>query len=278
VTNGFLAGTWRLLEEGPQDGVANMAEDVALLEGDGPLPVLRLYAWARPTLSLGYSQDARTVVDWEGVRELGVDVVRRPTGGGAVLHEPELEVTYSVVAPAAFLPSGIVESYRVLAEALAQALRLLGGQVQLAPTVPPLQGRSPACFETPTQYELLLGGRKAVGSAQCRRGGRILQHGAIPLSLRPQRTARVLRGLGQGLEEHAWGLREALGRPVTAQAVRWAVREAVGQVLGARLVPGELTPAEERRKEHHMASGAWGPFRPQGEEAWSPGPVAAPGG
>lgn len=262
-----LAGRWRLLAEGAGDGAANMAEDVALLEGDGHLPVLRLFGWRRPTLSLGYSQDAERVVDWEAAGAAGIEVVRRPTGGGAVLHDGALEVTYSVVAPEHGLPAGVVDGYRLIAQALVAALAELGLAAELAQEVVAPRERGPVCFETPSRYELLVGGRKTVGSAQLRRRGRVLQHGSVPLRLDPDRAVLALRGGDKGewarrLAEHACGLEEAAGRSLGAEAVRAALVAGFASALGARFEPGELTPGERARREELVRLGTFGPLAP----------------
>ncbi len=170
---------WHLLLSPPADGARNMALDEALMTrarrtGDG---VVRVYEWATPTLSLGRNQRARGVYTAERARALGVGVVRRPTGGRALLHHRE--ITYSVTAPA---PSGdsLGASYRAINALLVQALQALGVAVQVAESA----GRFPPpasapCFERPAPGELVAGGRKLVGSAQYREQGAMLQHGSL---------------------------------------------------------------------------------------------------
>ncbi|HCW50627.1 MAG TPA: hypothetical protein DGR79_00940, partial [Clostridiales bacterium] len=194
---------WRLIvEDEPRCAAENMAVDEAVARsvaaGNAP-PTLRFYRWRPPAVSLGYFQDAAEAVDLEACRAEGVSVVRRLTGGRAVLHDRE--VTYSVVVPSALLPDSVVESYRLLAEGLVTGLRALGYRAYLAPERPERAGDpgpgvpGAACFEVPSSYEILVGGRKVVGSAQVRRAGVILQHGSIMLELDAARLARVL-GLG----------------------------------------------------------------------------------
>lgn len=262
-----LARPWRFFDEPPRSGIWNMAEDLALLEGDGALPALRLYSWDKPTLSLGYSQDADRVVDFPEAERLCVPVVRRPTGGGSVLHEGTLEVTYSVVADEGDLPSSVVEAYRVLAEPLARALRDLGLAVSFAETIPDPDAFSAVCFETPTRFELLVEGRKAVGSAQCRRAGRVLQHGAIPLHFDPVRAAQVMQtgdkaALAARVSEHATGLNDVSGRTFTQSGVRQALARAFAETFGCDLTPGELTAEEWALRDNLVRLGLPGPIRP----------------
>src|SRR5439155_18887308 len=174
---------WRLLLDKPSSGAWNMAVDEVLLDGvaagTAP-PTLRFYEWTPPCLSLGYFQPF-DVVDLDGCRALGVDVVRRPTGGRAILHDREL--TYSIVLPAAVLgqDGGVLPSYYRLSLALQDGLRRLGVPATLAPAsaAPSTAVHGPACFDRPSAHEILLNRRKLVGSAQVRRGGAILQHRSI---------------------------------------------------------------------------------------------------
>lgn len=170
---------WRLLLTPARSGADNMALDDALLARarDTGEAVLRVYTWTRPTLSLGRNQTARGLYDADRARAAGIDIVRRPTGGRAVLHHRE--VTYSITAPADDAGS-LRESYDRINRLLLEGLRALGVDARLAEPA----GRAPApgaapCFEEPTAGELVLGGRKLVGSAQVRDDGALLQHGSI---------------------------------------------------------------------------------------------------
>ena len=167
--------TWRLaVEPHGRRGAENMAIDAALLEGaDGTDDAyLRLYRFNPPCLSLGRNEAAGSY-DRAAIARLGVDVVRRPTGGGAVWHEHE--VTYAVAAPIAAF-GGLREAYHAIHTRLASALRSLGADATLAlGHRPPAPSRAPEgagpCFAVPVGGEVLVRGRKLVGSAQVRRGG-----------------------------------------------------------------------------------------------------------
>ena len=154
-----------------------MAVDHALAAcargGEG---VLRLYRWSRPTLSLGRNEPAGAY-PLDAVRARGADVVRRPTGGRAVLHDAEL--TYAVVAPVGW---GARAAYRAINLALAGALRALGAPVALSGEARPLAPDAGPCFGAPAPGEVVAAGRKLVGSAQARIGGALLQHGSILLA------------------------------------------------------------------------------------------------
>jgi lipoyl(octanoyl) transferase len=175
----FAPMIWRLLRTEPLDGASNMAWDEALLvraRATGET-VLRVYAWSAPTLSFGRNQSARATYPRERLAERGVDVVRRLTGGRAVLHWRE--ITYSVTAPT--IPSqSLGESYAAINRLLVDGLGRLGVDARAA--VPlgraPLPDGAP-CFETPTAGELVVAGRKLVGSAQVRDDDALLQHGSV---------------------------------------------------------------------------------------------------
>src|SRR5881398_2718711 len=199
---------WRLLLDPPAEGAWNMAVDEVLLEGvaaGSSPPTLRFYAWTPACLSLGYFQPF-SVVNVEGCRGLGIDIVRRPTGGRAILHDREL--TYSVALPAAVLgqDGGVLPSYYRLSLALQDGLRRLGVPATLAPeSAGSSAAHGPVCFDRPSAHEILLHGRKLVGSAQMRRGGGLLQHGSILIEPRIDKLLACLQrpaGVSsRGLEE-----------------------------------------------------------------------------
>jgi lipoate-protein ligase A len=169
---------WRLLLTEPATGSANMALDEALMaraRSTGEW-VLRVYSWSARTLSLGRHQSARAAYDPATVDRAGIAVVRRPTGGRAVLHD--CEVTYSVTAPATDA-GALRESYRRINRLLIDGLRSLGVDVEIAASArEPKPDLSP-CFERPSSGELMARGRKLAGSAQWREHGALLQHGSI---------------------------------------------------------------------------------------------------
>ena len=186
---------WTLVqEEEARPGWYNMAVDMALLElsarhGEG---FLRLYQWAPHCLSFGRHEPARQRYQRDAIEALGLDVVRRPTGGRAVWHGREL--TYSVTAPtAAFGP--LQAAYRAVHQTLRHALADLGADATLA-TSPDRQHAvdAGACFAQPVGGEIMVGGRKVVGSAQMRQGNVFLQHGSILLDDDQHMVARLTRG------------------------------------------------------------------------------------
>jgi lipoyl(octanoyl) transferase len=170
---------WRFLLVPPRTGVENMARDAALqarAERTGET-VFSIYAWSRPTLSLGRNQSARGLYDLGKLRDAGIDVVRRPTGGRAILHDRE--ITYSVTAPVEERVS-LRDTYARINELLHAGLSSLGVFVESA--TPSARAATPGlrpCFDVPSSGELIAGGAKLVGSAQWRENGALLQHGSI---------------------------------------------------------------------------------------------------
>lgn len=194
--------TWRFLVDEPLPGAANMARDHALAALARPgTGTLRFYRWSPATLSLGRNEPVT-----RGYRELlrrdrRMGVVRRPTGGRAVLHDREL--TYSVVLPLR-ASGGLRPAYRRINEGLLAGLRRLGVDAALAAGRTRNPGSGP-CFLDPAEGEVVVGGRKLVGSAQARIGGAILQHGSLLLvanqealcaGRREEHRRRALKGNG----------------------------------------------------------------------------------
>ncbi|MCS6909885.1 MAG: lipoate--protein ligase family protein [Anaerolineales bacterium] len=263
---------WRLLLTPPLDGPLNMAVDEALLdavaEGRSP-PTLRLFAWTPPCLSLGYAQPLSDV-DMERLRAHGWDLVRRPTGGRAILHTDEL--TYSVIAPMdePRVLGGVIESYRRLSAGLLRGLQILGLHVRAykktaAPNPSPSTSL-PVCFEVPSDYEITANGRKLLGSAQVRKRGAVLQHGSLPLVGDIARICDALRFESEAerervkarVRERATTAQAALGREVSwdeaARAIRTGFAEALKlEFLEAALSADEQAAAEKLRTEKYAA-------------------------
>jgi lipoate-protein ligase A len=186
-----LAAAWRVLDSGAADGATNMAIDVALMahaRATGEA-TLRIYAWSRPTLSFGRHERTRGRFDAARLRAAGVDVVRRPTGGRALLHHRE--VTYSVTARVDDAQA-LRERSDAINGRLLRALDRLG--VAAAPWARRLQTPSPgtsACFAEPNRGEIVVDGRKLIASAQFVEDGAFVQHGSILLHDDQSRIAEL---------------------------------------------------------------------------------------
>jgi lipoate-protein ligase A len=209
-------------------------------------PTLRFFAWAPPTVSLGYGQSLDDEVDQAVCRALGVGLVRRPTGGSAIYHDgPERELTYSVAAMNDDLGVGfdLLASYRWIARALARGLRALGAPVEIVERRREY-GPVPAfCFARTGTYELALGGRKIVGSAQRRHGKSFLQHGSILLGIDAARVAAIFPATLDPAASVAT-LEQALGRRPDWDACVTALTAAFEAEHGLDLRPGGLTTDE----------------------------------
>jgi len=257
---------WRLLVTEAADGATNMAVDEALWRGrqagTSP-PTLRFFAWAPPTVSLGYGQPLGRDVDVDACRALGVGLVRRPTGGSAIYHDgPERELTYSVVATAADLGIGpdLLETYQWIGRALLRGLQALGAPAELVPERPPA-GPAPAfCFARTGVFEIEAGGKKLVGSAQRRQGESFLQHGAVLLGVDEPRLRALFPTTRDPLSTLTT-LEAALGRRPSFDDVASALAEAFENEHGLDLRPAGIDDDETERVDRlvseRYASPAW---------------------
>ena len=275
---------WRLLVTEPLDGATNMALDEALLRGrvrGAGGPTVRFYGWHPATVSLGYAQALDDAVDRARCAALGIGLVRRPTGGSAILHEPpEREVTYSVVAREGDFPGAedVLETYRVIGQGLVAGLGRLGVAAELAPLVRGRSDRTPAfCFERSGAYEIAVGGRKLVGSAQRRQRGCFLQHGSVLLGADPARIRAVFPRESDPMAALTT-LAETLGSAPDFDTVVAALAAGLGDALGVRLAPAGLAPEESALSDALILSkygtDVWTMLGRLPEEAGAPASVA----
>ncbi len=217
---------WRLILSDPISGPMNMALDEAILEAvrnDQVPPTLRFYSWNPPCLSIGYAQPVDDA-DRGAMKELGWDLVRRPTGGKAILHTDEITYSISASADHPVFEGGVLPSYERISLALIAGLERLGLEPELnvAGPLEPSNG-NPVCFQNPGAYEITVAGKKLVGSAQLRRSGAVLQHGSLPLQGELGRICLALRypdeqDRKQAMEQvgqHAITIERALGESPT---------------------------------------------------------------
>jgi lipoate-protein ligase A len=239
-----------------------MAADEAILEHiyhGKSAPTLRLYAWYPPCLSLGHAQPFADV-DMARLKEHGWEVVRRATGGRAILHTDEL--TYSVTGSAKdpVLVGGVLESYNRLAQALLYAVQELGLTVEMKERVNPAsdsQNINPVCFEVPSTYEITVQGRKLIGSAQARKKEGVLQHGSLPLTGDLTRICDALvfkdeaarTNAAQRLLARATTVESVLGRRVDWETAAQAFVGGFEAALGICFERGEMSQSESKRTE-----------------------------
>ncbi len=238
-----------------------MALDEAILEAVGrgeSLPTLRFYAWEPPCISLGVAQPVRDV-DLKRLGNKQWDLVRRSTGGRAILHTDEL--TYAVIAPIhnPHVAGGVLDSYRHLSAGLVAGLQNMGLFVAIEPEKQ-LTGEergNPVCFQAPSAYEITVKQRKLLGSAQVRRRYGILQHGTLPLKGDITHICEVLRfddEKGRASAMDALRNRAATGEDLLGEALSWeraaeAMSEGFRQALDLQLESGDPSPAELTRAE-----------------------------
>jgi len=260
------APVWRLIDQGPLDGPANMALDEALLscyDAGRSLPVLRLYGWNPPALSVGRYQVAASALKLELCAADGVPVVRRMTGGGIIFHAQEL--TYSIVCSPEQIGdvSGVKDGFRRLCGFLLGTYQRLGLEAAFAADLNQpgvrLGERTAFCFAGKEEFDVLVNGRKIGGNAQRRLRGAILQHGSIPLESRVQDALRYLKEPAPGADG-AVSLAELGLRPELA-ALKGMLVDSFQERLGVRLRVSPPSAAElaaaERLEESKYRRSDW---------------------
>ncbi len=245
------------------------AVSIAVREGRAR-PTVRAYTWQPAAVSLGYGQRLSDEINVYRCREYGIDVVRRQTGGRVVLHASEL--TYSVIAPESHPSIGetAYETYRRISEVLQAALEEAGIPAELAasPTVTP-EGPGGACFTYAARFELVVDGRKIVGSAQRRARGVVLQHGSILLGpghmrlpmLLPKRRAADRQNLMDHLAQNTISVTELLGQEIPYQGLVTLLRKHFARILNVSFHDEGLNGQEKaesiRLEREKYGSEAW---------------------
>ena len=254
---------WNFINSGKCSPSFNMALDEALLEWNskGEIgPVLRFYEWEPATLSIGYFQSVSKEIDMEQVAKHGLGFVRRPTGGRGVLHEHEL--TYSVIVGEDYpdMPETVTEAYRVISGGLLEGFKNLGLDAYFA--IPKSANevedlrkpKSAVCFDAPSWYELVVEGRKVAGSAQTRKKGVILQHGAILLSLDEEKLVSLFKFTSEeqrermrlSLPEKAVAIDRLANRTISVDECVEAFSKGFESALDMKLEPYELSEEQLR--------------------------------
>jgi lipoate-protein ligase A len=260
---------WRLVSTSPGSGAWNMAVDEAILHAvaeEHAAPTLRLYAWEPACLSLGHAQPLDDI-DQERLAEKGWELVRRPTGGRAILHHREL--TYAVVAREdhPIMQGGVLESYRRISKGLVKFLEELALAVEVRGSQSIMENdrSNPICFEVPSAYEITVAGRKLIGSAQVRRRKSVLQHGSLPLTGNISEICEVLRypdelrrdAARTQVRQRAATLEDALGTTMSwsqaAQAFKYGFERALDiKFQTAELSPDEMVAVERLQQEQYL--------------------------
>lgn len=259
---------WRLLLDGAADGHRNMAVDEALLcacaAGQAP-PTLRLYRWDGPVLSIGYFQDAGREIDLEKCRTLGVEVVRRPSGGKVVLHEGDLSFAVAVGGKGNPFSGRASAGLRRVGQCLIEAVRRCGVDARFASNED--LGRyslnrssGPGCFQTLYPHEVVVEGHKIAGIAQARRQGGVLIHGSIQFSYDRKLLQSVLCLDGNGKSPESRepfpvaALRDPVQGPSTIRDLSRALVTSMEEDLGVSIQPGTLSRRESSMVDNLIGS------------------------
>jgi lipoate-protein ligase A len=241
-----------VITDGALPGSVNMERDALLLarQRPGHGPVLRVYRWSPPAVTYGYHQ-AKAAFDREAISARGYDLVRRPTGGRAILHAEEL--TYAVVgaSPSSLFGASLHETYAVINRALLSFLCKLGLTAEVSSGESAADRKSPVCFQSAGRYEIRVSGRKLIGSAQRRTGGVFLQHGSILTGAAHAGLAACLPpaarrgGMHERLEKETTNLARLTGRVMDESALALLGRDLVAAFSEAwRLTPRDVSYEE----------------------------------
>ncbi len=233
---------FRLIDTGFNTPSMNMAIDEALLTS--PLPVLRFYQWQPAGLSLGYFQDINQI-NTEFCKQNNIEIVRRPTGGNAVLHDKEL--TYSFIIDENQMPSSITESYQKISKGILKALQLLSLTPEMNEEVKD-EAKSAVCFNDPSWYEILVNKKKLVGSAQKRINNKLLQHGAILLDINIEKYANCFTNCSEELikklKQRITAINNELKQEITYQELAKVMKKGFEESLEIDFIKDQLTKEE----------------------------------
>ena len=261
---------WRLIKDSNHTGFMNMAVDEAIMiahrEGLVP-PTIRFYQWSPPAVSLGYFQDLKKEIDVDVCQHLGIDIVRRSTGGKAVLHDKELTYSFIIRENHSLVNDSILETYKKISGGIIRGLSYLGIIAELVPLREKLKSDSlhkrgkseirhsdfkSICFSIPSQYEVQVEGKKIVGSAQVRKSEIVLQHGSLLIELEKDKLFSVFNFPSAQIREKlktrfkATSLEEILKRKINFSELSEILPRGFEEEFGVKLTEGKLTEEEEK--------------------------------
>jgi len=230
---------YRFIDTSFNTGSMNMAIDEALLTSK--LPVLRFYRWKPACLSLGYFQDINSI-NTKQCKKLNIDIVRRLTGGNAVLHDQEL--TYSVIINEKQMPSSIIESYKIISKGLLQGLKNLKLNAMMNEDVEK-GNKSAVCFNDPSWYEITVNKKKIIGSAQKRINKKILQHGAVLIDANIKKYCSVFNNCNiEKVKQRMTSINNELKNKTNYQKVKQAMKKGFEKTLNMEFEDSKLTKEE----------------------------------
>jgi lipoate-protein ligase A len=248
-----MTETWRFLDTGSCPPAYNMALDEAIaiaVKQENAAPTLRLYGWLKPSVSIGYFQKMMDV-DVGYCTKRNIPLIRRLTGGRAIVHGAEITYSFSSKTVAGRFSGGLLDSYKKISTAFGLALSKIGITPELkllrAPRRPPLSGfrvKSPSCFQSVSYGEITINGRKVVGSAQKRWTDALLQQGSIPLVSDGADAAKVFRlNLAREMKDSFIGLSDVLPGLIPADFKK-AIRISFEETFDVKFAASSLSPEE----------------------------------
>ncbi|WP_372480271.1 biotin/lipoate A/B protein ligase family protein [Halomicrobium sp. HM KBTZ05] len=260
--------SWRFVDERAHDGPTNMALDEVTAEtvADGGLATVRLYCWEPSTLSLGYNQDPATI-DWDYCEREAITVTRRPTGGGAIYHDTDGDISYSIVVPGDAVPGDLLACYELLCEPILDAFEGMGVDATFASDERPAVYQ-PACYLRalhPAHDVVGPDGRKISGNAQYRQRDAVVQHGSLTFETTPARHCACFTGDPEpdAFADRVGGIEEYVdcSRSEAVATLRDTLREWVETTLGGTVTetswPDEITSRARERVSEKFGTEAW---------------------
>ena len=261
---------WRLIKDSYHTGFMNMAIDEAIMiahrKGLVP-PTIRFYQWSPPAVSLGYFQDLEKEINIDACQGMGIDIVRRPTGGKAVLHDKELTYSFIIREDHPLVNDSILETYKKISGGIIRGLSYLGIKAVLVPLREKLNNALSSnenkseihhsdiksiCFSVPSQYEVQVEGKKIVGSAQVRKKEIVLQHGSLLIELEKDKLFSVFNFPSAQIRERnkirfkATSLEEILKKKINFSELSEILPRGFEEEFGIKLTEGKLTEKEEK--------------------------------
>jgi len=261
---------WRLIKDSYHTGFMNMAIDEAIMiaHREGLVsPTIRFYQWSPPAVSLGYFQDLKKEIDINACKNMGIDIIRRATGGKAVLHDKELTYSFIIRESHPLVNDSILETYKKISGGIIRGLSYLGITAELVPLKGKLKSDSldkeknseiphpdikSICFSVPSQYEVQVKGKKIVGSAQVRKKEIVLQHGSLLIELEKDKLFSVFNFPSIQIREelktrfNATSLEEILKRKISFSELSEILPRGFEEEFGVKLTEGKLTEQEEK--------------------------------
>ena len=238
---------FRLIDSGLNSASMNMAIDEALLSSK--LPVIRFYGWKPHSLSIGYFQSIKSI-NLENLKKNNISLVRRLTGGNAVLHDKEL--TYSIITDESNMPKNIIESYKKISKGLLEGLKNLGLKAVMNESIKK-GDRSAVCFNDPSWYEILVNKKKIIGSAQKRIDGKVLQHGAVLIDVDVEKYCSLFNNCNSNFIDKAksriTSINDELNKEIDYNDIKSAMKKGFEKSLKIEFIEDKLSEKELKLAE-----------------------------